>query len=52
MATYSRNMLSGFSLAAGINVRSFNIGVALAQPHTGATTFMLNLNCNLSELLN
>ena len=52
MATYSRNMLSGFSLAAGINVSSFSIGIALAQPHTGATTFMLNLNCNLNELLN
>lgn len=51
MATYSRNMLSGFSLAAGINVKSFSIGIALAQPHTGATTFMFNLNCNLSQLL-
>ncbi len=52
MATYSRNMLSGFSLAAGINVSKFSVGIALAQPHTGATTFMLNLNCNLSELIN
>lgn len=52
MATYSRNMLSGFSLAAGLNVRSFSIGIAIAQPHTGATTFMLNLNCNLSQLIN
>ncbi|MDE7458057.1 MAG: type IX secretion system protein PorQ, partial [Muribaculaceae bacterium] len=52
MATYSRNMLSGFSVAAGINVRNFSVGIALAQPHTGATTFMLNLNCNLSQLIN
>ncbi len=52
MATYSRNMLSGFSLAAGLNVRSFSVGIALAQPHTGATTFMVNLNCNLSQLIN
>ena len=51
MATYSRNMLSGFSLAGGINVGSFNVGVALAQPHTGATTFMFNLTCNLSDLI-
>ncbi len=51
MATYSRNMLSGFSLGAGINVRSFSIGIALAQPHTGATTFMFNLNCNIDQLL-
>lgn len=52
MATYSRNMLSGFSLGAGISVKSFRIGIALAQPHTGATTFMLNLNCNFSDLIN
>jgi len=51
MATYSRNMLSGFSLAAGINVGNFNVGMALAQPHTGATTFMFNLSCNLNELI-
>lgn len=51
MATYSRNMLSGFSLAAGINVKSLSIGIALAQPHTGATTFMFNINCNLSQLI-
>lgn len=51
MATYSRNMLSGFSLAAGINVKNFSIGLALAQPHTGATTFMFNLSCNINEFL-
>lgn len=51
MATYSRNMLSGFSLGAGLNVKSFSIGIALAQPHTGATTFMFNLNCNIDQLL-
>lgn len=51
MATYSRNMLSGFSLAAGIRTGSFGVGIALAQPHTGATTFMLNLNCNINELI-
>ncbi len=51
MSTYSRSFLSGFSLCGGFNVNSFSVGVALAQPHTGATTFMLNLTCNLSELL-
>lgn len=51
MSTYNRSFLSGFSLGAGIRVKSFGVGVALAQPHTGATTFMFNLNCNLSELL-
>ena len=51
MSTYNRSFLSGFSLGAGIRVKSFGVGVALAQPHTGATTFMVNLNCSLSEFL-
>lgn len=51
MSTYNRNFLSGWSLGGGIRVRSWAINVALAQPHTGATTFMFNLSCNLNELL-
>lgn len=51
MATYNRSFLSGFSIGAGIKVKSFGVGVALSQPHTGATTFMLNLSTSLSELL-
>lgn len=49
MSTYSRSFLSGFSACAGINVNRFGVGVAIAQPHTGATTFMLNLNMRLYE---
>lgn len=52
MSTYSRNFLSGFSIGAGIKVKSFGIGIAFAQPHTGATTFMVNLSTNLYELTN
>lgn len=52
MATYSRNFISGWSLAGGFKGRGFGVGVAFAQPHTGATTFMLNLNLNLNDLLN
>lgn len=52
MSTYSRSILSGFSLCGGIKVKSFDIGIAFAQPHTGATTFMLNLALGLNELLN
>ncbi|MDE5656981.1 MAG: hypothetical protein K2I19_07920 [Muribaculaceae bacterium] len=51
MSTYSRSFLSGWSLAAGINVQSFGVGLAIAQPHSGATTLMPNLRCSLSELL-
>lgn len=49
MSTYSRNFLSGFSIGAGMKVKMLGIGVALAQPHTGATTFMLNISTNIYE---
>lgn len=52
MSTYSRSFLSGFSLAAGMNLRRFNFSLAFAQPHTGATTLMFNLNLNLQDILN
>lgn len=52
MSTYSRSFLSGFSIGAGMNVSSFRFGIAFAQPHTGATTFMVNISTNLSELIN
>lgn len=52
MANYHRSFLSGWSLAGGINVKAFKIGLAFAQPHTGATTFMLNLVCSLPDLMN
>lgn len=52
MSTYHRTFLSGWSLTGGISVKAFRVGLAFAQPHTGATTFMLNLNCSLSEILN
>ncbi len=51
MSTYQRNFLSGFSLGAGLRVRAFGFGVALAQPHSGATTFMFNLTTNINELM-
>jgi hypothetical protein len=52
MSTYSRSMMSGLSLSAGMKVSNFGFGLALAQPHSGATTFMLNLTYNLSNLVN
>ena len=51
MSTYSRSFLSGFSIGAGLRLNAFGLGIALAQPHTGATTFMVNISTNLSELL-
>lgn len=52
MATYSRSFLSGWSLAGGFRGRAFAVGLAFAQPHTGATTFMVNLSLSLNDLLN
>ena len=51
MSTYNRNFLSGFSLGAGLRVKAFAFGIAFAQPHSGATTMMFNLNTTLGELL-
>lgn len=51
MTTYARNFLSGFSIGAGMNVKSFKFGIAFAQPHSGASTFMFNISTNLTELL-
>ncbi len=50
MATFSRNFLSGFSCAAGIKMNAFGIGIAMAQPHTGATTLMVNFITNIYDL--
>lgn len=51
MSTYSRSFISGWSLGGGFKGRGFGVGVALAQPHTGALTFMVNLNLNLNDLI-
>jgi len=51
MSTYNRNFLSGFSVGAGLRVKAFGFGIALAQPHTGATTMMFNLTTTIGELL-
>ncbi len=49
MSTYHRNFLSGFSIGAGLKVRYFGVGIAFAQPHKSAATFMINLTTNLYE---
>lgn len=51
MRADARGILSGFSLGAGIRTKSFGIGIALAQPHTGTMTFMMSLTAALSEFL-
>lgn len=52
MKTFSRNMLSGFSLGAGLKVNSFAVDLALSQAHTGGTCFMVNLMYKLNDLIN
>lgn len=51
MSTYTRSFISGFSLGAGLNVSDFGLGLAFAQPHTGATTLMFNISYNLNAIL-
>lgn len=51
MSTYSRSILSGFSLGAQLRVKMFGIGIAFAQPHKGATTFMFNLTTSINDFI-
>lgn len=51
MASYQRNFFSGFSLGAGFNVKSFSVGAAFAMPHKGASTILLNLGLDITELM-
>lgn len=51
MSTYSRNFLSGFTIGANIRVKKVGVGVAFAQPHKGATTFMFNLTTSLNDFI-
>lgn len=49
MSTYQRNFLSGFSLGAGLRVRTFGVGLSYAMPHKAGSTLMLNLNWFIQE---
>jgi len=51
MATYKRDFMSGLSVAGGLKVRAFGFGIAYARPHTGASTFMVNITTSIGELL-
>ena len=49
MRNDNRNIISGFSIGAGLKVKMFAIDVAVAGHHVGGTTLMLNLSTNLNE---
>ena len=51
MTSYRRNFLSGFSVGAGFRVKAFSVGLAYALPHKGASTILLNLGLDISELM-
>ena len=51
MAAYYRNFFSGFSVGAGFKVKAYSMGVGFAVPHKGASTVLLNLGLDISELL-
>lgn len=48
---YQKNFFSGFTLGAGFSSSRFNIGAAIAQPHAGGFTFLLNLGLKLHDVL-
>lgn len=52
MSTYQRSFLSGFSIGAGLNANKFGLSLAFAQPHSGATTFMVNIRLNINDFIN
>ena len=49
MRTDNRNIISGFSIGAGLKVKMFAFDVAVASHHVGGTTLMLNLSTSLNE---
>ena len=51
MSTYQRNFLSGFTVGAGLRVKSFGVGVSYAMPHKSASSLMLNLSCSIGQLI-
>lgn len=51
MATYSRNLLSGFSIGGGLNIGGFGVDAAFAMPHRGASTLMLNFSADIGRFL-
>lgn len=51
MATYQRNFLSGFSVGAGLRIKSFGVGVSYAMPHKSASSLMLNISCSIGQLV-
>ncbi|MBD5329915.1 MAG: type IX secretion system protein PorQ [Bacteroides sp.] len=51
MATYQRNFLSGFTIGAGLRVKSFGVGVSYAMPHKSASSLMFNLSCSIGQLV-
>lgn len=51
MEGYQRNVLSGWSMGIGLRIKAFGVGIAVAQPHRGATSLLLNLSTDIRSLL-
>ncbi|MDR3339618.1 MAG: type IX secretion system protein PorQ [Candidatus Symbiothrix sp.] len=43
------NRMAGFSVGAGLKVKAFSFGCAVAQYHPSATSLMINVSISLSE---
>ena len=51
MASFNRNIFSGFSAGLGFKVRGFSFGAAYAMPCKSGSTLMVNLECSIGELM-
>ena len=51
MEGYRRNVLSGWSIGAGLRIKAFGVGVSLAQPHRSATSLLINFSTDIRSLL-
>ncbi|GBU08585.1 hypothetical protein AwDysgo_19160 [Bacteroidales bacterium] len=50
MKLQDANKMGGFSIGAGLKVKSFNVGCALGNYHPSASSFMISLTTSLSEI--
>lgn len=51
MHSYQRDVLSGFTIGAGLSASRFNLGAALAQPASGQIAFMVNFGLKLQDII-
>lgn len=51
MMSYQSSVLSGVNVGVGLRAGSWSFDVAYGAPHKNASTLLLNISCNLPDLL-